>query len=64
MDILKIINEIFIFLGRLSAGEFILIWTSTITLLLFYIILLYYLIQIERDLELLQLKIKRISDLL
>ena len=64
MGILKIMNEMFIFLGRLSSGEFILIWTSTIIVVFFYLFLLYYLIKIEKDIDMLQLKIKRISDLL
>jgi hypothetical protein len=54
----------FIFLGRLSLGEFIAIWTSTLILVFFYLLLLYYFIQIEKKLNLLQLKVKRISDLL
>ena len=64
MDLLKIMNEMFIFLGRLSSVEFMLIWTSTIILVFFYLVLLYYLIKIEKDLDMLQLKVKRISDAL
>jgi hypothetical protein len=64
MDILEIMNEVLIFLGRLSLGEFIFIWTSTIVVVLFYLFLFYDLIKIEQDLDLLRVKIKRISELL
>jgi hypothetical protein len=64
MDVLEIMNAVLIFLGRLSLGEFIVIWTSTIAVALFYLFLLYYLTKIEKDLNLLKLKVKRISELL
>ena len=55
-------NEMLIFLGRLSLGEFIVIWTSAITLVLFYSFLLYYIIKIEKEVNLLKITMKEISD--
>ena len=64
MIIFKIMNAMFIFLGRLSPGEFIVIWTSTIIIVFFYFFLLFYLNRIEKDVHLLKLKLKKILDLL
>lgn len=57
-------NEIFVYLSRLSFGEFMVIWTFTILTILFYLFLLYYLMQIENDANILRINFKKISDLL
>ena len=55
-------KEAVIFLGRLSLGEFLIVWTSFIVVVFFYFLLLRCLIQIEKDLNLVIRNVKRISD--
>jgi hypothetical protein len=55
-------KEVFVFLGRLSLGEFLIVWTSVTAVALFYLLLLYYLSQIEKDLNVLMRNIKKIYD--
>ena len=59
-SLLKILNAMANFLANLSFGEFIIIWTSTLMVVLFYLWLLFYIIRIERDLKLLKIKLKEI----
>jgi hypothetical protein len=56
-------NGVLTTLGRLSFGEFIVIWTSTILVVSFYLFLLYYLTRVQKDLNLLKIKIKTVLDL-
>jgi len=52
------------FLGSLSFGEFIIIWASTILLVLFYLFLLYIFAQIKKESNLLKINIKSMLDLM
>jgi len=52
------------FLAHLSFGEFIIIWTSTLMVVLFYLVLLFYIIRIEKDVKLLKIKVKEMYSLL
>jgi hypothetical protein len=54
-------NEAAAFLGHLSLAEFLVVWTSVIVVVSFYFLLLRYLIQIEKDLNLVIRNVKRIS---
>jgi len=62
--IVKIMNELITYLEGLSLGEFIVIWISTIILLFFHLILLYFFIRIKKDTNILKIKIKRTLELL
>jgi hypothetical protein len=53
---MKIMNGMFAVLGRLSLGEFIVIWTSTILVVSYYLFLLYHLIRLQKDVNLLKTK--------
>lgn len=55
-------KEVFVFFGSLSLGEFLIVWTSVAAVAFFYLLLLYYLIQIEKDLNVLMRNIKKIYD--
>ena len=57
-------NELITYLEGLSLGEFIVIWISTIILLFFHLILLYFFIRIKKDTNILKIKIKRTLELL
>jgi hypothetical protein len=57
-------SEMLSFLGSLSFGEFIIIWVSTILLVLFYLFLLYSFVQIKKDSNLLKINIISMVDLL
>jgi hypothetical protein len=57
-------SEMLSFLGSLSFGEFIIIWVSTLLLVLFYLFLLYIFVQIKKDSNLLKINIIRMVDLL
>jgi hypothetical protein len=52
------------FLSSLSFWEFIIIWTSTLAVVLFYLVLLFYIFQIEKDMHFLKLKIKTLNGLI
>ena len=54
----------FKFFGRFNYGEFIAIWTSTILLVAFYVLLLYNFLQIKKGTNLMKRNLKRILDLL
>jgi hypothetical protein len=52
------------FLAHLSFGEFIILWTSTLMVVFFYLVLLFYIIRIEKDLKLLKVKLIKMHGLL
>ncbi len=52
------------FLAHFSFGEFIILWTSTLMVVFFYLVLLFYIIRIEKDLKLLKVKLKKMHGLL
>ena len=57
-------SELFAFLSGLSFGEFIVIWILTILSLFFPLLILYNLIRLHKDTNLLKINITRILDLL
>lgn len=56
--------EIALYLGSLSLGEFLLIWTSSVAILSLYLLLLYQLIRLNKDTKSLKLKINAIKGIL
>jgi hypothetical protein len=54
-------GEIFLFLGRLSLGEFLVIWVFFSAIVCFFLIMLYQLNRIEKDANLLIMKIDTIA---
>jgi len=63
-NIIKFFDEIVNFLGYLSLGEFMLIWVSALLLVFFCLLLLFNIIQIKRNTNLLKVNIKKLSYLL
>ena len=63
-SIMKILNAMANFLAHLSFGEFIIVWTSMLMVVLFYLLLLFYIIWIEKDVKLLRIKVKEMYGLL
>ena len=57
-------REMLYFLGSLTFGEFIIIWVSSILLVLFYLFLLYIIVQIKKDSNLLKINVISMVDLL
>ena len=55
-------NDLLDFLGHLSLGEFIVIWTPTIVIVLFGVFLICYLQRMEKDSNLLKANIKKMLD--
>ena len=51
-------------MGSLTFGEFIIIWVSSILLVLFYLFLLYIIVQIKKDSNLLKINVISMVDLL
>jgi len=52
------------FLAHMSFGEFIILWTSTLMVVFVYLMLLFYIIRVEKDLKLLKVKLKEMHGLL
>ena len=55
-------SDLLDFLGHLSLGEFIVIWTPTIVIVLFGVFLICYLHRLEKDSDLLKANIEEILD--
>jgi len=62
--LLKIMDEMLNFLSSLSFWEFIIIWTSVLAVVLFYLVLLFYIFQIKKDMHFLKLEIKTLDGLI
>ena len=57
-------DEIAVYLGSLSLGEFLIIWAFSVTLLILYLTLLYQLMRLSQDTNSLKLKINEIKGML
>jgi hypothetical protein len=57
-------GEIVLYLGGLSLGAFLIIWTYSVTILLFYLLLLYQIIQSNKDTNSLKFRISEVKSLL
>ena len=54
-------SEIVLYLGDLSLGAFLIIWTYSVTILLFYLLLLSQFIQSEKDTNSLKFRINEVK---
>ncbi len=56
-------GEIILYLGSLSLGEFLLVWASIFTIVLFYLFLLYQLFRLNKDTDGLGVKLNEFISL-